>query len=481
MQLNRSEKIKLLELVQEKNRRISINPLNYAKRHFKQEEFYKAQQIVRALFWGNRVGKTEIGAQEVARYLLGEHEHRVVKNPVEVWVICPSFDSQKETTQPKLLRYLPEGSIASMTWIRKGILSELVLKNGNKATFKSYEQGRPKFQGAGKRLIWFDEEPPHDIWEECFVRQEAGQRLDIVLTMTAIKGMTWVYDEIYLNTDSNLIYVSEAGWDDNPWLTEEQKDIMSRGLSPDALKVRREGKFVRRVGLVCSWWDREKHLREYKTTPTNWTFYEVLDGGYSDPAAWLLIGVDLDDSVHVIDGFRTSHLTTSEIKTRRDSKIGGLHIRSGWADTDNPRLLQELSNLGMDLRPIIKLPKESKSWDEILAEKLSEYGTVQKGTGESRLFISSNLQTMNPRSGVNHNWLMQEIENLMWQERVADGIIQTKPMWDDHRKFGHHFDGIRALSYFLISYKTPSKSTEPMIHVDPNPDPYQQMNKWDRL
>ena len=476
MQLSRDDKIKLLELVAEKNRRISINPLKYAKRHPKQEEFYISQQTIRALFWGNRVGKTEAGAQEVARYLLGEHEHKKIKVPVEIWSICPSFDSQKETTQPKLLRYLPEDSIESITWIRKGIASEIILKIGSKITFKSYEQGRAKFQGAGKRLIWFDEEPPHDIWEECFVRQEAGQTLDIILTMTAIKGMTWVYDDIYLNTDTSLIFVSEAGWDDNPYLTEEQKNIMSRGLSPDALKVRRDGKFVRRVGLVCSWWDRSKHLREYKNTPIDWTFYEVLDGGYSDPAAWLLLGVDNDDTVHVLDGFRTSQLTTEQIKTKRDSKIGGLHIRAGWGDTDNPRLIKELAAMGMYLQSIQKIPGETKSWDETLANKLAEYGMIQKGTGEPRLYISTSLQTMNPRTGKNHNWMMQEIENLLWQERVADGIIETKPTWDDHRKFGHHFDGIRALSYFLVSYKKPNNSLGTIIQVEPNMDPYPQPN-----
>ena len=427
-------------------------------------------------------GKTEIGAQEVARYLLGQHDHKDIKTPIEIWAICPSFDSQKETTQPKLLRYLPKDSIESITWIRKGIISEIILVNKSKITFKSYEQGRPKFQGAGKRLIWFDEEPPHDIWEECFVRQEAGQLLDIILTMTAIKGMTWVYDEIYLSSDTDLIYVSEAGWDDNPWLTKEQKNIMARGLSPDALKVRKEGQFVRRVGLVCSWWDREKHVKNYENAPMDWTYYEVLDGGWSDPAAWLLLGVDNDDSVHVIDGFREAHLSTDQIKSRRDSKIGGLHIRSGWADCDNPRLLKELSDQGMKLRSVIKIPGETKSWDETLAEKLSEYGTVQKGTGEPRLFLSGNLQQLNPRTGKDYNWLMQEIENLLWQERVADGIIETKPTWDDHRKFGHHFDGIRALAYFLISYKKPLKFSGPLIQVKPNLDPYSvDKNEYERL
>ena len=62
--------------------------------------------------------------------------------------------------------------------------------------------------------------------------------LDILLTMTAIKGMTWVYNKIYLATNNQDIFVSEAGWDDNPWLEEEQKEKMGRGLSPEAILVR---------------------------------------------------------------------------------------------------------------------------------------------------------------------------------------------------------------------------------------------------
>jgi phage terminase large subunit-like protein len=446
------------------------DPLNYSERHFKQSQFYKAQQSTRALFWGNRVGKTEIGAMEVARYMLGQHEYRNIVPPIEVWAICPSFDAQAETTQKKLLRYLPTSQIADTTTIRKGIFSSLTLKNGSTINFKSYEQGRSKFQGAGKRLIWFDEEPPHDIYEECVVRQEAGQPLDIILTMTPIKGMTWVYDEIFLSTDTGLYFVSTAGWDDNPWLTDAQKDIMSRGLTREALEVRKYGRFTKRVGLVCNWWERDKHLRDYKDYPRDWAYYECLDGGFSDPAAWLLIGVDNDDSIHVMDGFREAGLKTMDIKSRRDTKIGGLTIRHGWCDDDNPRLQRELSILGMKLSPVRKDAGAKASWDEALAEKLSEYGTIQKGTGEPRLFISNSLMRIDEKSGHDQNWMVQEIENLLWLERITDGQSEQRPQWDDHRKFGHHFDGVRSLAYLLMSYKTsgtmPSAITTP-VRDDP--------------
>lgn len=472
--LSRNDLVAVLKLDQEKELRIKENPLKYSERHFKQSQFYKAQQSIRALFWGNRVGKTEVGAMEVARYMLGEHEYRDIITPVEVWAICPSFDAQAETTQKKLLKYIPEHLIIDTTTIRKGIYSSIKLRNGSICNFKSYEQGRSKFQGAGKRLIWFDEEPPHDIWEECVVRQEAGSSLDIILTMTPVKGMTWVYDEIYMSTDTKLYYVSTAGWDDNPWLTEEQKDIMSRGLTKDALAVRREGKFTKRVGLVCNWWEREFHLREYTEFNKSWTYYEVMDGGYSDPTAWLLLGVDHDDSVHVIDGFREPYLKTEDIKRIRDTKTGGVVIRNGFSDDDNPRLNKELALMGMRLAPVKKKTNESKSWDESLAEKLAEYGMIQKGTGQPRLFISTSLQRMDEKTGRTINWLVQEIENLLWLEKVADGISEQKPLWDDHRKFGHHFDGIRALAYFLMAYKTPDKQPPRATITPVRDDPYQR-------
>lgn len=448
----RLSKIELLELVAERERRFKLDPLKYARQHPKQIAASASDKAIRALFWGNRVGKTEWGAQEVARYGLNKHPHRSIGAPVEIWCACPSYDAQEETTQKKLLTYLPENAIDHVDYLRGRIIKKMVLKNGTIISFKSYEQGREKFQGAGKRLIWFDEEPPRDIWEECFVRVEAGVQLDILLTMTAVKGMTWVYDEIYLHTNDPDLYISEAGWDDNPWLTESQKEQMSRGLSAQAIQVRRHGKFVKRVGLVCAWWDRSVHVRHYDHLDKSWTWYEVLDGGFSDPAAWLLIGVDNDNNVHVVGGFRRKGLIGTAIKQLRDSKTGGITLTGGWVDNDDPRLMTELFDAGMELEPVVKRPNESKSWDETLGAKLEEYGQIQLGTGKPRLYISDSLMEINELTGKEQNWMVSEIENLVWLERSSKMGEEIVPQWDDHRRFGHHFDGMRALAYFLVSY-----------------------------
>jgi len=457
---SRQSKIKLLELHAEKERRRQADPLKYAKQHDKQKEATAAAKAIRVLFWGNRVGKTEWGGMEASRYATANHPARELRPPFEIWSACPSFDVQEHTTQQKLLRYLPKASIERIEYIRGKIIKKIELKNGVTILFKSYEQGREKFQGAGVRLIWFDEEPPKDIYEECFVRVEAGQQLDVIMTMTPIKGMTWVYDKLYKNTSNPDLFISTAGWKDNPWLTEQQIEQMSRGLSPDALAVRRDGKFVKRVGLVCNWWDRDKHIKHYDTLPKSWTYYEVLDGGWSDPAAWLLMGVDHDNSLHIVDGFRRKYIDNARLKEIRDSKATGLTINRGWIDNNEPRLQIELSKMRWVLNPVEKVPNESKSWDETLAEKLAEYGKIQPGTGEPRLYISDTLIEVNEETGEEENFLMQEIENLVWLEHKSKDGEEIKPTWDDHRRYGHHFDAIRALSYMLISYMKPQPKKE---------------------
>ena len=460
---SRKDKIEYLELLAEKERRREVNPLKYAKQHTKQKEASASDKAIRVLFWGNRVGKTEWGGQETARYATANHPARELKPPYEIWSACPSFDVQEHTTQQKLLRYLPKKDIARIEYIRGKIIKKIELKNGVSILFKSYEQGREKFQGAGVRLIWFDEEPPKDIYEESFVRVEAGQQLDVIMTMTPIKGMTWVYDKLYKDTSNPDLFISTAGWKDNPWLTDEQIKQMSRGLSLEALQVRRDGKFVKRVGLVCSWWDRDKHIKHYDQLPKSWTYYEVLDSGWSDPAAWLLVGVDSDNSLHVVDGFRRKYVDNAKLKEIRDTKVSGLTITRGWVDNNEPRLTNEMSKLQWHMTPVEKTAKDKQSWDETLAEKLAEYGRIQPGTGEPRLYISDNLVEVNEETGEEENFLMQEIENLVWQEKRSKDGEEIKPKWDDHRRYGHHFDAIRALSYLLISYLKPIDEPEEIV------------------
>jgi phage terminase large subunit-like protein len=58
-------------------------------------------------------------------------------------------------------------------------------------TFKSYDQGRTKWQGETLHFVWFDEEPPPDLYTEGLTRTNATDGI-VWLTFTPLKGMSEV-------------------------------------------------------------------------------------------------------------------------------------------------------------------------------------------------------------------------------------------------------------------------------------------------
>lgn len=74
-------------------------------------------------------------------------------------------------------------------------LDSIVVKHvsGGESTigFKSYDQGRAKWQGETLDIVWFDEEPPQDIYTEGLTRTNATGGL-VYLTFTPLLGMSEV-------------------------------------------------------------------------------------------------------------------------------------------------------------------------------------------------------------------------------------------------------------------------------------------------
>ena len=59
----------------------------------------------------------------------------------------------------------------------------------SKIAFKAYEQKRKSFQGTKKHLIWLDEEPPEDVYAECFTRTANTDGI-IICTFTPLNGIS---------------------------------------------------------------------------------------------------------------------------------------------------------------------------------------------------------------------------------------------------------------------------------------------------
>jgi phage terminase large subunit-like protein len=68
--------------------------------------------------------------------------------------------------------------------------------------FKSYSQGREKWQGPSIDLIWLDEEPPMEIYMEALTRTNATKG-GTMITFTPLLGMSQVV-RLFIATEDDL-------------------------------------------------------------------------------------------------------------------------------------------------------------------------------------------------------------------------------------------------------------------------------------
>ena len=175
----------------------------------KHMEFFAAgkDHQERCFMAGNRVGKTIVGAYETAVHLTGEYPEwwpgYRFDHPIEAWAAGDTSETTRDIVQRELMGpvehpgfgMIPKGNIVVATRRAgvSGAIDTVVVrhKSGGESTvgFKSYDQGRKKFQGTKKHLIWPDEEPPEDVYDECMLRlMTTNGRM--LCTFTPLLGLT---------------------------------------------------------------------------------------------------------------------------------------------------------------------------------------------------------------------------------------------------------------------------------------------------
>ena len=220
MRLSREQKIEVIELLEEKQRRTSrrkiqsyypeVGPLSRDK-YVKHMEFFKAgtQHRERLMLAANRVGKTEgVGGYEMSLHLTGQYPDwwpgRRFDKPVRAWAAGDTGKTVREILQHKMLG--PVGAWGTGL-IPGDNISRIVRGTGNVADtvevvytkhctgsdsillFKSYDQRREAFQGTEQDVIWLDEEPPLEVYTECVMRTMTNNGM-IMLTFTPLYGMS---------------------------------------------------------------------------------------------------------------------------------------------------------------------------------------------------------------------------------------------------------------------------------------------------
>ena len=279
-----------------------------------QRMFHSSVSKGRAIIGGNRSGKTVSGAAEVTMWMTGNHPYRPTpKPPVRARAVTVDFDHGFELImKPEVARWMPPSALIDGSWEKSFAKSTriLTLANGSTLEFLSYDQDVDKHAGTSRHIIWFDEEPPREIWNENMARL-----IDVggswILTMTPLDGMTWVYDDIYL--PSKLApdpFVIEVSMDQNIYINTTEIDSYLAGMTSEEKIARRQGKFVQIGGLIYGRYLSNANVVEpvlgterWENIRTKWTHFLAMDHGFNNPTCFLWIAADTDGRLIVYDEY----------------------------------------------------------------------------------------------------------------------------------------------------------------------------------
>lgn len=270
----------------------------------KHEAFHTSSVKIRAIFGGNRSGKTVSGAAEAVFRAMGKHPYQAVPPAPTYGRVCAVdfINGVDKIVKPEIARWLPASQLRGGSWYSayESDAHILNLDNGSKIEFMSYDQDLDKFAGASRHWIWMDEEPPQAIYTENKARLiDTGGPL--WLTMTPVEGMTWVYDDIYIASRTDpLIEKWEVDMSENPHLNPGEIDAFLSGLTPDERQARKSGKFVQIGGLIYKMF-RDANLLDPFIPEKSLLHVAGMDHGFNNPTAWLWSAVDRDGRMFVYD------------------------------------------------------------------------------------------------------------------------------------------------------------------------------------
>jgi phage terminase large subunit-like protein len=158
---------------------------------------------------GNQLGKTTAGAMECAMHATGRYpdwwQGRRFERPTTGWAAGITRETTRDTVQRLLLGRprgkgrgaLPEDAIAKAApaYVPPGLVDTIAVRHVAGGTsliaLRSYEKGRAKWQGETLDWVWFDEEPPADVYSEGLTRTAATGGL-VFLTFTPLLGVSEV-------------------------------------------------------------------------------------------------------------------------------------------------------------------------------------------------------------------------------------------------------------------------------------------------
>lgn len=325
------------------------NKLQSYRPYSKQAEFHAAGAThrERAFMAGNQLGKTLGVGFEVAMHLTGRYPvwwvgYRFTKAPR--WIAGSATSELTRKGVQRVLLGPPEaeeqwgtGTIpkdAIKSWARRQGVADTVDTitvahvSGGTASVQlaAYEQGRVKWAADTVDGVWFDEEPPDDIYNEGKTRTNVALG-PVIVSLTPLLGMSTVVKRFYPRAEPGC-HLTMMTIDDAEHYTPEQRKAIIASYPAHEREARTKGIPTLGSGRVFPIAE-EVVAEDLEAFPRHWPRLAGLDIGWDHPTAAVWLAWDRDaDVIHVYDCYRVREATpvihASAIKRR------GLWIPVAW-------------------------------------------------------------------------------------------------------------------------------------------------------
>ncbi len=285
---------------------------------------------------GNQLGKTLSAGAETAMHVTGRYpdwwDGLIKDKAFHCWVSGVTGESTRDNPQRILYGPLgapgtgmiPKDAIKDVS-PRRGLadaLDTMVVRFAGGGDiqagetiigFKSYDQGREKWQGPTLGLVWFDEEPTEDIYDEGLTRTNVGL-CPVYITFTPLKGMSNVVRRFYpYATAQPGTHVTQMTIEDVGHYSPEERASIIASYKDHVRNARTKGIPQLGEGRVFPLDEEDIKVSAFEI-PSHWPQIGGMDFGYSHPAACVKLAWDRDsDCLYVISAYRKKEQTPAMI------------------------------------------------------------------------------------------------------------------------------------------------------------------------
>ena len=304
----------LLAIETETIRRSNEEKLKYYRPYPKQAAFHAAGADTRErlLMAGNQLGKTLAGGFEAAMHATGRYpswwDGRTFDRPTIAWAGGVTGEVVRDTVQRVLVGRpdkpgtgaIPKDALGEFVSARgiPDLLDTIKVRHvsGTWSTIglKTYASGREKWQGETLDYVWFDEEPPIDIYTEGLTRTNVGNG-PVWMTFTPLLGMSETVRRFLLEKSPDR-HITTMTIDDVEHYSEAEKATIIASYPAHELEARTKGVPTLGSGRIFPV-PEDLIAIDHRTFPKHWPRLGAMDFGWDHPFAAVELVWDRDQDV----------------------------------------------------------------------------------------------------------------------------------------------------------------------------------------